>query len=95
MTNRDSDVRHPRHPYSLNHVVVNHGRHPLRGLVLLLTALSTGSRTHPWLYASTPSGLRAPLGRNLREAVARKETAAREGERKERDAHSTCFLRSC
>ncbi|MEK6325865.1 MAG: hypothetical protein AABN33_29865, partial [Acidobacteriota bacterium] len=28
-------------------------RHPLRGLVLLLLPFSTGSRTHPWLYAAT------------------------------------------
>jgi hypothetical protein len=35
-TNRNSDVRHPRHRYSLNQVVVNHGRHPLLWLVLLL-----------------------------------------------------------
>jgi len=32
--------------------LVNHRRHPLRGLVLFLSPVSTGSRTHPWLYAA-------------------------------------------
>jgi len=40
-----------------NEIFANQGRHPPRGLVLLFTRLSTGSRTHPWLYASTLPGL--------------------------------------
>ena len=44
-----------------NQVVVNHGRHPLRGLVLLLLLPpSPRVRGLPWLYASTLSGLKAP-----------------------------------
>src|SRR5207247_1806061 len=32
-------------------------RHPLRGLRRLSYHVSTGSRTHPWLYSGIPSGI--------------------------------------
>ena len=32
-------------------------RHPFRGSGAFSACASTGSRTHPWLYSATPSGV--------------------------------------